>query len=52
MYNFFSFCSEFNILDLNSIDSILKEEIIEKILNELDKENLELLIVQICPIFR
>lgn len=52
MYNFFSFCYEFNVLDFNNIDTILNEEIIEKVLKELDKENLELFIIQLCSRFR
>jgi len=48
MYNFFSFCYEFNIVDIDYIDPIIKDETIEKVLDELDKENLEILLIQIC----
>lgn len=47
MYNFFSFCYEFNIVDLDYIDPIIKDETIEKVLDELDKENLEILLIQL-----
>ena len=52
MYNFFSFCYEFKLLDLDYIEPIINEETIDNILEEIEKENLEVLLIQLCPRFR